>query len=201
MWKSLRAAAETTGVYPMILADKALLAEAARQERPARTIVADAARINAPKWLRARAKLNNVDLERGSWPRMVKTPDSITAPYDFEPRVKPRMDVQIALLPTGVPWEAAAHLGFSAVNYDIAPEHHVAVHRLWFEQFGAEPIAATGETIEFLVGHPPSTRSAAMTLARTFYGYCPDLVEQGTQTIEYLAALLLHGRFWYFWWD
>jgi hypothetical protein len=32
-------------------------------------------------------------------------------------------------------------------------------------------------------------------------GYCEDVVLQGTLTLERLAATLLHGRVWFFWWD
>jgi hypothetical protein len=31
--------------------------------------------------------------------------------------------------------------------------------------------------------------------------YCEDIVIQGTQTVENLAAGLLGNNLWYFWWD
>ncbi|WP_414650247.1 DUF4253 domain-containing protein, partial [Duganella sp.] len=33
------------------------------------------------------------------------------------------------------------------------------------------------------------------------YLYCADIVDQGTESIEALAATLLNARVWYFWWD
>jgi hypothetical protein len=38
-------------------------------------------------------------------------------------------------------------------------------------------------------------------LAKEQYAYCADIVEQGVGTIEALAATLLNGHIWFFWWD
>ena len=40
-----------------------------------------------------------------------------------------------------------------------------------------------------------------MALAREQFVYCPDIVYQGTGTLAGLAAALLEGTTWYFWWD
>jgi len=39
------------------------------------------------------------------------------------------------------------------------------------------------------------------SLAREQYAYCNDLVDQGTESVAALAAGLLDGTVWYFWWD
>jgi len=33
------------------------------------------------------------------------------------------------------------------------------------------------------------------------YSYCPDIIDQGVGTLEALAADLMAGHWWYFWWD
>jgi hypothetical protein len=40
-----------------------------------------------------------------------------------------------------------------------------------------------------------------MTIALQQFAYCPDIVLQGTETIDRLAAGLLEARYWFFWWD
>jgi Domain of unknown function (DUF4253) len=45
------------------------------------------------------------------------------------------------------------------------------------------------------------TRKDALDLAREQYIYCSDIVSQGTGTLEALAAGLLGGTAWFFWWD
>ena len=38
-------------------------------------------------------------------------------------------------------------------------------------------------------------------LARRFYAFCPDIVEQGTETVAALARDLLESQRLYCWWD
>ncbi len=48
---------------------------------------------------------------------------------------------------------------------------------------------------------PPTAPGQALDLAYEQMGYCADIVLQGTLTLERLAATLLDGRVWFFWWD
>ncbi len=59
----------------------------------------------------------------------------------------------------------------------------------------------TSEVIEMWVQRPPTTPRAALALARDQYRYAPDIVQQGVDDIETLAAALEGNRAWYFWWD
>jgi hypothetical protein len=114
---------------------------------------------------------------------------------------RPREDVRMLLLPTRAPWEAAAHLRWSAPNYNINPEDHVAVHRYWHERYGAELVAVSGDVLEMRVARPPRDRAGAMALAWEQSVYCPDIVMQGTGTVAALAGLLMGAGVWFFWWD
>jgi hypothetical protein len=49
-----------------------------------------------------------------------------------------------------------------------------------------------------LSGVPVATIRAATGLSRA---YCPDIVEQGVESVSALAAHLLDSPLWYFWWD
>jgi hypothetical protein len=81
------------------------------------------------------------------------------------------------------------------------PWDHCAVHRYWQQQYGAEVVSVTHDIVQCDVSRPPTDRQAALSLAEQQYYYCADIVQQGVGTIEALAALLLKGRYWYFWWD
>ena len=90
----------------------------------------------------------------------------------------------------------------SSRNECPAPEEHVAVHRYWFETYGAEIVLLSDDIVEMRVARPPTTRQAAEALAYEQFVYSGgDLVFQGTQTLLALASTLLAGRYWYFWWD
>ena len=52
-------------------------------------------------------------------------------------------------------------------------------------------VAIAGDIVEFAVARPPTTKEAALRLAIEQYAYCYDIVDQGTGTIEVLAASLI----------
>jgi hypothetical protein len=110
-------------------------------------------------------------------------------------------EVYVGLFRAKESWEIPALLLWSAVNYDMGPDIHVAMHRRWQSLYGAELISATGAVIQCTVSKPPTTKEAAMKLAWEQYHYCPDIVWQGVGTISDLAATLLNHDIWYFWWD
>jgi hypothetical protein len=56
-------------------------------------------------------------------------------------------------------------------------------------------------TLELRVPRPPATREAAVALAIQQYAYCYDIVDQGAGSIDALAASLMNGSVWFFWWD
>jgi len=57
------------------------------------------------------------------------------------------------------------------------------------------------DTINLQVANRPKTREEALALARDQYVYCPDIVDQGVETYNALAADLVANYWWYFWWD
>jgi hypothetical protein len=51
------------------------------------------------------------------------------------------------------------------------------------------------------VGKPPTTRRAALRLAKEHFYYCVDLILRRVNSLDELAAWLIRGRVWYFVWD
>lgn len=139
-------------------------------------------------------------LPRGPWPA------ESTPCHDFQIPIgvgagKPLPEVNIALVPTQTCWHVPAYLRFGAWNECPQPEEHVALMRFWQRCFDAEVLGITRDVVEMRVGHPPSNKVDALKLAKQQYLYCQDIVDQGTQTLESLAAGLLNGTSWFFWWD
>ena len=109
--------------------------------------------------------------------------------------------VIIGLIPTPEPWQTPAFTAFGEWN-DCPPSHvHVAMHKRWHERFGSDIVTIAGDVVECTVARPPTTREEALALATEQYAYCMDIVEQGFQSIEALAASLMKSAVWSFWWD
>lgn len=106
----------------------------------------------------------------------------------------------IALVPCREPWEVPAVLSYGGWNACPMPAEHVAVFREWHARHGAEPLVIGGDTVELLV-RPLEDPAEAKRIAIEQYAYCSDIVDQGTGSVETLAAELLGASVWFFWWD
>jgi hypothetical protein len=107
--------------------------------------------------------------------------------------------VLVLLLP--VPEQLAfAAVGFG--GFSEAPDEEVnrVIHAYWHARYGAVPIYAGADYLEFAVARPPTTVESVRRLTWEQYVYCSDIVEQGTQSLPALASELRKHR-WFFWWD
>jgi hypothetical protein len=220
-WQRLRDLVPLSGHWPVLLGDDDDL-EMIRDnweepQRPAAEVLQEAEVLaqdpNPRAWfyrqLRAEMDepLTDADLAPegsdwpiGSWPRHhVRTSDDIGTPYESGGGPKPR--VHIALVPTRTTWHVPVLLNFGNFNACPAPVEHAAMLKHWHEKYGAEVVSMTHDVIETRVARPPKTRAAALALAKQQYAYCSDIVSQGVETLSRLAACLLNGHAWYFWWD
>jgi hypothetical protein len=136
----------------------------------------------------------------GDWPEHAPRNDQFTIPREvLSGRFHP--EVFIGLFPSHDSWHVPAFLRFGGWNDCPEPEAHVAILRHSNSTHGAELVGATSDVIELHVARPPRDRVSALSLANQQYRYCYDIVEQGTGSIEALAATLLGAPVWYFWWD
>lgn len=135
---------------------------------------------------------------RGPWPEgdgpseLVTTLESAWMKLD---------ELAVLLLPTTEGPHVPAHLNFGGWNDCPGPEEHVAIFEFWHRRHEAEVMTITHDVVEMRVGRPPRSREEAIALAMQQYRYCGDIVDQGTETIDRLAAGLLGSPVWYFWWD
>jgi hypothetical protein len=109
--------------------------------------------------------------------------------------------VVMLLVPTKTPWEVPAYLMIGYGNQLHEPHEHFAVHKFWHENYGAEIITSTNDTIEMLIARPPTSPDEAQRLAQQQFVYAPDIVKHGTGKTSALAGQLINGKTWYFWWD
>ncbi len=136
----------------------------------------------------------------GDWPEEVQALTGPISIYDYQTG-QPHGTIHIAILPTAEASQAPALLQFGGWNANPPPEHHVAALRSWAERYGAVPVVISGDVIELRVSRSPATRDEALALAIEHFRYCEDVVTQGVGTVSALAAALMGGDHWYFWWD
>lgn len=208
LWQSFREKFEQTGYWPLLLDDsepcRRLLGEGIDgwegEGPPEVESLLDL--LDGPGALEyLRGELEGEPAEDGEWPA-VSFPGTKfqNLPQGFVGKLM-GSKVSLALLPVKNPWEVFAHLNFGGWNECPGPSVHVALHRSWNQKWGAEPVTLSNDTIECRVTQPPQTKEEAMELAREQYLYCPDIVEQGVQTLCSLGSVLKDGTVWFFWWD
>lgn len=209
MWEGLRAATDATGLYPLLVqSDRTSLFDAVFEDprRPASEILHAAEAIDGDAWLRKRldAYLNSGgqsrELPRSAWPADTAPLTDYSLPTKLSSDEFPT-EVWMLLLPTRSSAEVFAILDYGNWNDYPASAEHVAMHIRWLKKYGAEIVGISSDVIEMRCPRPPTTRDAAIALAIEHFAYCSDIVDQGYGTIDNLAAALLGGRVWYFWWD
>jgi hypothetical protein len=75
-----------------------------------------------------------------------------------------------------------------------------AVLRSWEDRFGARPIDVGYADLRLLVERPPRTLEAAQQRAAEHVVLADDCID-GAREVPNIAARLLNGPIWTFWWD
>lgn len=216
LWHKLHASLPAVGYSPVMLGEPDDL-DSHRERlqfdaRPATEVLAAAAKVDPVEYFRTTRLERLEDMAsmgedpsavlppEGRWPDKPQPSHRFSTPFHILTG-KPHKELAVALVPTPRSWEVPAHLAFGGWNECPGDETHVAVLSHWNRLYGAEVLAMTSDVLELFVARPPTTRDEATAVARDVYVYCPDTVDQGVETIQNLASLMLNGSAWYFWWD
>jgi hypothetical protein len=201
VWQALRARTDLSGFYPVVIGESDspdFLKNIEAEELSAVEILNAAADVTLEDWI-ARERADDperLEVEEGDW----HEPET-EFPEFYVLRKDASTSVVFALVPTTVSSEVPVFLRIGGWNCCPSADVHSAAFRTWHERFGAEIFAVTDDIIECFVKRPPTTRDAARALAWEQYVYCTDIVDQGTQTLNGLAAGLVNNPRWFFWWD
>jgi len=213
LWRKLRGLVEKTGRWPVIAGapisvdGHADFMKSSEIDKP-ENVLARAEKAPAEKWFKEAfaewKQLSAADPsashETGQWPDKVERLEKYTIPTEILSGT-PLPEVTIVLVPTPNSWEVPAWLMFGGWNECPIPEVQVALLKFWHEKYGAEIVGISHDVMELEVTRPPKERQAALALAREQFVFCQDIVTQGAGSVDALAATLLNGKVWYFWWD
>jgi hypothetical protein len=105
---------------------------------------------------------------------------------------------RLAILKTTDQFDALRTMSTNGVNYGLEPSDVLARLREWHDRYGLAIKGAGGDFVEAtFVTHPRDMRR----FAEEVYAFCPDVVEQGTETVEALAEEMQRENTLYLWWD
>lgn len=104
----------------------------------------------------------------------------------------------VSVLTTSDPYKALEVMGTNGWNYDISPEKVIARLKQWNKRFGLE---LRGVGFDWLEAEFRRSPADMVAFAKEVYEFCPDVVEQGTGTVEALADEMKRANSVYLWWD
>jgi len=204
--EKLRAEGRSTGFTVILLGGKDDAEGLAENREFSKTSTEEclrlAAGVDVEKWLKEQVEGDPecFQAETGDWPSEVPDAGGISAHLEVLSR-KPKKAAYLAKIPTARNWEAPAYIGMGGWNACPYSAVLTAFAKRWHERYGAEIVSITHDVMEFTVTKPPTSKEAALELAKEQYIFCSDIVDQGVGDVSTLAATLLNSRYWYFWWD
>ncbi|MET0393704.1 MAG: DUF4253 domain-containing protein [Chitinophagaceae bacterium] len=105
---------------------------------------------------------------------------------------------RIGVLKTTDKYTILEQVGTDGINHDITNDSLITLVKNFDKKYSLELIAASGDWCEFIIHNEPESW---MQMANEVYKVCPDVVDQGTDTVQALADELKKTKRLYFWWD
>lgn len=99
---------------------------------------------------------------------------------------------------TSDPYSIMEYAGTNGVNYDIETKDIIDRYKKWDNEFGIRPV---GIGFDFCECEIVNKNIDYIRLANEVYEFCPDVVEQGTETVELLAEEMKRTGTIFLWWD
>jgi Domain of unknown function (DUF4253) len=104
----------------------------------------------------------------------------------------------IGIIKTTDPYSILKQIGTDGINWDIDNDSLISIIKVFDKKYELELIGASGDWCEFVIHKEPASW---MDFAKEVYKVCPDVVDQGTETIAALAQELKATKRLYLWWD
>lgn len=104
----------------------------------------------------------------------------------------------LGLLPTNRYQDVLLALQTNGANCELGPEDVIERLESLEEEY---PFALTGAGFDWCSGKFNNKVVAPTRLAKAFYEFCPDIVDQGCGTVTALADELKKSQTFFFWWD
>jgi hypothetical protein len=104
----------------------------------------------------------------------------------------------IGVLKTTDKYTILKQIATDGINYEITNDSLISIIKSFDEKYSLELIGAAGDWCEFIIHNEPKSWAQ---FANEVYKVCPDVVDQGTSTVQALADEMKRTKRLYFWWD
>lgn len=105
---------------------------------------------------------------------------------------------EIGVLKTTDQFAVLQHMQTNGANYGISTDSLVKIVQGFDSLYGLQLIGASFDWCEFEIKRKPADW---LKFAKEVYAVCPDVVDQGTESVEALAEEQKRTNRLYFWWD
>ena len=105
---------------------------------------------------------------------------------------------QVAVIRSDDQFDALRIMGTNGINYDLETKHVLQRLKAWDKKYGLTIVGAGMDWVQASFKAKPSPM---LPFAREVYKFCPDVVDQGTDTVEKLAEEMARSNSLYLWWD
>lgn len=105
---------------------------------------------------------------------------------------------KLAIVPAGEKFAFLRLRGTNGANHDITPAQVLARVQAWDRLYGLELDGADFDWVQLRFVRQPTD---LLAFAKEVYEFCPDVVDQGTETIERLANEMRQSNSVFLWWD
>lgn len=104
----------------------------------------------------------------------------------------------VAIVNTSDKYKILKETATDGINYDITNDSLLTIIHRFDEQYNLSLTGAGMDWCQFTIGNEPADWNA---FAQEVYEVCPDVVDQGTGSVEDLAAEMKRTGTLYLWWD
>lgn len=105
---------------------------------------------------------------------------------------------EMTVLKSNDMFDALRFEGTNGINHDIFTEDIIEKLTTWDKQYGLDIFAASFDLVQ---AHYRQIPDDATAHAEESYKFCPDIVDQGTGSVEELKRQILATKQLYLWWD
>lgn len=189
-WRRLRAAHDVTGLWPLLLGPDPQRRDFGAD--PGEAVAAGLAMDGATRLAELRADMT-AEHEQWSdstepWPPRGDAP--VVDLGDDDEFYLAREDGWIGLIAAAHGYLVPGMLTWTgATNHELDGSDHVAILKYWHQRHGAELVSLGFDVLELTVPRPPTDPLTTMAVAEEQWWYCPDIVDQGVETLDALAAV------------